>query len=134
MNRSFTIIRSPSTEDGTFGMMLDDQIPFCLTLERKWLDNRKGESCIPSGLYLCERVISPKFGETFEITNVPNRTQILFHKGNLINDSHGCVILGEQFEYINGKNAVLSSGKAFSEFIQRTLGLIQFDLYILWAG
>jgi len=138
MKRSFTIIRCPSFEDGTFGMMLDGKLPFCLTLERKWLNNKKGDSCIPNGIYLCKRITSPKFGNTFEITNVPNRTEILFHKGNIVDDSHGCIILGEQFEpirtYEHGlRNGILSSGKAFDEFIERTSGLQEFNLYILWA-
>jgi len=133
-NMKITIIRTPSIEDGTFGMMLDGEVPFCLTLERRWVDNKKGESCIPDGIYLCNRVQSPKFGNTFEICNVRNRSEILFHKGNLIDDSHGCIILGEQFEPIEGRNAVLSSGKAFNEFMQRTKGINEFNLYILWAG
>jgi len=138
MKRSFTIIRSPSNEDGTFGMMLDGQSPFCLTLEREWVDNKKGESCIPNGIYLCKRVQSPKFGNTFEICNVPNRTEILFHKGNIEDDSHGCIILGEQFEpirtYEHGlKNGVLSSGKAMEEFLERTEGIDEFRLYVAWT-
>ncbi len=115
-------------------MFLDGTVPFCLTLERKWVDNKVGESCILSGAYICQRVNSPKFGETFEVKNVPNRTAILFHKGNIMDDSHGCIILGEQFEPLEGKNAVISSGKAFIEFIQRTQGINEFDLFILWAA
>ena len=133
MDKYFTIIRSPSTEDGTFGMMLDDMIPFCLTLERQWLNNKTGESCIPDGNYACKRVNSPKFGNTFEVTNVSNRSHILFHKGNLMDDSHGCIILGEQFEPLNRKNAVLASGKAFTEFIERTKNIDEFKLFIFWA-
>ena len=133
MDKYFTIIRSPSMEDGTFGMMLDGLTPFCLTLELEWKDNEPNESCIPDGDYICKRVNSPKFGNTFEVCNVPNRTAILIHKGNIEDDSHGCIILGEQFEPLNGKNAVLSSGKAFSEFIERTNGIDEFKLSIFWG-
>lgn len=133
MDRYFTIIRSPSTEDGTFGMMLDGLTAFCLTLERTWVNNEIGESCIPDGDYICKRVNSPKFGNTFEVTQVPYRSHILFHKGNLEGDSQGCIILGEQFEPLNGKNAVLASGKAFNEFIERTKDINEFKLSILWA-
>lgn len=120
-------------EDGTFGMMIDGMIPFCLTLERMWKNNETGESCIPDGDYICKRIESPKFGNTFEVTNVSNRFHILFHKGNLMDDSHGCIILGEQFEPLNGRNAVLSSGKAFNEFIERTKDINEFKLSIFWA-
>ena len=133
MTKQFTIIRAPSMEDGTFGMMLDGAIPFCLTLEREWRNNEIGESCIPDGDYICKRVSSPKFGNTFEVTGVPYRSHILFHKGNIEDDSHGCIILGEQFEPINGKNAILASGKAFQEFIERTKNIDEFKLSIFWA-
>ncbi len=52
--------------------------------------------------------------------NVSNRSHILFHKGNLSDDTHGCVLVGEQFEPLKGENAVLASGKAFTEFKKRT--------------
>ena len=131
--RTFILYRLPQNKDGTFGVLLDGMIektPFCLTVEREWLDNQKGISCIPTGEYICKRVNSPKFGNTFEVTNVPNRTAILFHKGNLSEDSHGCIILGEQFESYKGKAAVLSSQKAFDEFLWRTEKLNKFTLEI----
>jgi len=131
--RHFTLIRLPQHEDGTFGILLDgviEQTPFCLTVERPWLNNQKEISCIPVGEYICKRVKSPKFGNTFEVTNVFNRTAILFHKGNIMDDSHGCIIIGEQFELLNGKVAVLASGKGFSEFLERTQTIEEFKLEI----
>jgi hypothetical protein len=111
-------------------VLLDEGTPFCLTLERLWLDNRVGESCIPLGTYTCERTVSRKFGVTFEVTRVPGRSAILFHKGNLMEDSHGCIILGEQYERMEGKTAVLASGKAFEEFLARTAGIEEFELQV----
>lgn len=132
--KHLTIYRSPSTQNGTFGMMLDEEIPFCLTVERPWLNNEKNRSCIPVGEYICKRVMSPNFGDTFEVCDVPGRTLIRFHKGNIMDDSHGCVVVGEQFEYLKGKPAVLASGKAFSEFHERLKGINEFKLSIIWAG
>lgn len=126
--------RIANTNDGTFGVLLDKGVPFCLTLERPWLDNRVGESCIPGGTYICKRINSPKFGITFEVTNVPGRSHILFHKGNIMDDSHGCIIVGEQFEYINGRNGVLASGKAFNELMSRLKGYNEFELTIVWLA
>ncbi len=127
----FTIIRVAHTEYGTFGVMKDNVgIPFCLTLERPWLNNEKHKSCIPVGTYICKRKISPKFGETFEVCNVPNRSDILFHKGNIMDDTHGCVVLGEMFESLHGRPAVLSSGKAMQEFLLKTRCFDQFTLVI----
>ncbi len=128
--KRMTIVRVAGNEEGTFGVLMDEGQPFCLTLERKWLNNMKEVSCIPDGEYLCRRIQSPRHGNTFEVTKVPERSEILFHKGNLMDDSHGCVVVGEQFEPLEGKNGVVASGKAFEEFLQRTKGLDEFNLSI----
>ena len=132
MNKELWLYRFPSTAEGTFGVLLYMKIPFCVTLEREWLGNQTSISCIPDGEYVCERVNSPKFGNTFEVINVPNRSKILFHKGNLMMDSHGCIIVGEQFEPLGGKNGVVASGKAFDEFLMITKVVNEFSLHIRW--
>lgn len=122
--------------EGTFGVLIDDEgVPFALTVERQWLNNRPSVgsvpgSCIPNGTYTCKRVQSPRFGNTFEVRNVPNRTHILFHKGNLMENSRGCIIVGEQFESLKGKPAVLSSAKGYGEFMARLRGVDEFVLVI----
>ena len=122
------------SEHGTFGVLIDNGVPFCLTLERPWLNNKKGESCIPAGLYTCKRTISPRFGETFEVAKVLGRSHILIHKGNIAEDSHGCIILGEQYEKLGGRPAVLSSSKAFKEFMGKSSGVDEFELLIVDLG
>lgn len=123
--------KNVDSSDGTFGVLWHEgMLPFCVTLERKWLNNKKGESCIPSGEYLCKRVTSPKFGNTFEVTGVQGRSEILFHKGNIDEDSHGCIIVGEQFGELKNKTAVLASGLAFDEFMLRLNGTMEFKLII----
>ena len=87
-----TTLQSDPT--GTLGELILNGKIICQTLERPWKDNTPEISCIPTGEYLCKRTNSPKFGETFEITNVPNRTHILMHSGNYVTDSTGCVLLG----------------------------------------
>jgi|SRR3972149_2066779 len=129
--RIFKLVRISLISDGTFGVLLDGDIPFALTVERPWLNNQRGVSCIPEGLYTCRRVDSPKFGNTFEVSNVADRSEILFHKGNIDDDSRGCIIIGEQFEFLGGKVAVLSSAKGFGEFLDRTRELVIFDLKIM---
>ena len=128
--KTLILKRIADNKDGTFGVLLDGQIPFALTLERQWLNNEKGKSCIPVGEYTCKRVLSPKFGDTFEVQNVPNRSNILFHKGNINYDTHGCLLVGEQFEKFDDKTAVLSSAKGFSEFMERLKGEKEFLLRI----
>ena len=131
------LVRISYSGEGTFGVLLAggggphyDDIPFCVTLERPWRNNAVGVSCIPVGNYICKRVASPKFGNTFEITNVPGRTHILFHAGNLVDDTHGCVITGEEFGILAGQSAVLSSGKAFREFMSKLKDTDKFALII----
>jgi hypothetical protein len=133
MELELTIKRIGEGKYGTFGVILFDDVPFALTLERPWLDNQKGISCIPSGLYKCKRVDSPKFGDTFEVEHVPMRTHILFHKGNLDDDSHGCILIGEQYEYLKGDPAILASKKGFNEFKAKLSDVDEFTLYIMWC-
>lgn len=115
---------------GTFGVIFDETIPFALTLERNWLNNKVGESCIIVGEYICKRILSPKFGETFEVCGVIGRTSILFHKGNINADSHGCILVAEKFEYENGKIFVSESKQGFLEFLARLAGENEFRLVI----
>jgi hypothetical protein len=128
--KHFDLKRIARNQDGTFGVLIDEIIPFCLTVERPWLNNQTGISCIPADTYICRRINSPTHGNTFEVTNVPGRSAILFHKGNIDDDSHGCVVVGEQYGYLNGKVAVLASGPAFDEFQRRLEGIDEFELTI----
>lgn len=134
-----TLKRIASLDAGTFGVLLADGVPFALTLERPWRDNRVGESCIPAGVYLAARcrtlahygyADSPKFGDTFEVTDVPGRSLILFHKGNLADDTQGCILVGEQFEMVNGQPGVAASAKGFTEFLALTQGVDRFAMTI----
>ena len=128
--KRYTLKRIASNTDGTFGVLLDEDIPFCLTVERQWLENRSNVSCVPDGTYICKRGQFTKHGNTFEVMNVPGRSAILFHKGNIDDDSHGCIIVGEQYGYLSEDVAVLSSGSAFTEFLDRLKDVNEFELTI----
>lgn len=114
--RKLILLRVAYILDGTFGVLFDGDIPFCLTLEREWRNNEKNVSCIPRSKYICKRIESPKFGDTFEVLNVSGRTDILFHKGNIEDDSHGCIIIGEQFHTYKGKISLKASREGYAEF------------------
>ena len=135
-----TIKRIAYTEDGTFGVILSNDVPFAVTLERQWLDNRRSKSCIPAGKYTVTRCNkspdygyqnSPRFGDTFMVDSVPNRSKILFHKGNLDDDSHGCILVGEQFGTLSGDTAILASKHGFDEFLRIHRNVNAFNLEIL---
>jgi len=120
------------TDNGkvTFGVLIENNIPFCVTLENPWIDNKTDVSCIPVGTYICKRVNSPKYGNTFEITNVPNRTHVLLHSGNWARDTKGCILLAEQFEVLNGEPAVAQSKKGYTEFMNKVKDKDEFTLKI----
>lgn len=111
------LIRLEESEQGTIGILKIDKIVFCYTLEPTDKLNKSNESSIPAQQYICERVFSSKFGGTFEILNVPNRSHILFHAGNIQGDTLGCILLGETIGKLKGNRAILNSGKTFKKFL-----------------
>ncbi len=107
---------------GTFGVLKINKQVFCVTLEPSDQENKSNISSIPVQQYRCIRVNSPTFGETFEIINVPDRTHVLFHRGNELRQTKGCVLLAEHFGKLYGSRAVLNSGKTFKRFMQAIKG------------
>lgn len=126
-----TLVRSAYRIDGTFGNVYVDKFPVCLSLERPWKDNQRGISCIPTGHRICSRVNSHKFGNTFEVVNVPGRSDILWHGGNIDDDSHGCIIVGTGFiRWTDGSLAVRDSNAALSRFLAYFVNTNEFSLEI----
>lgn len=125
------LARVARSEAGTFGVLVHDYMPFAVTLELPWRDNASDVSCIPSGEYICRRIQSPKFGETFEVCDVPNRQHILLHRGNTIPDTHGCILIAEEFTVLDGNPAVGLSAQGFDELLSKVRGLDSFSLSII---
>lgn len=128
----FTLKRIAQDEYGTYGVLLKDgKTPVLVTLEDRWNNNEPYISCIPTGAYQCKRINSPTHGNVFEVTNVPNRTHILIHIGNIEDNTEGCILVGSEFETLKGKTAVTESTKAFEEFMGYVQGLDHFLLVIV---
>lgn len=125
------LIRVGQSQAGTFGVLRLGQVPFALTLEQPWRDNETDISCIPPTEYVCRRVQSPKFGETFEVQGVERRSHILFHKGNTLADTHGCILVAEEFATDGGIPIVSNSAKGYQEFMKKLTGLEEFTLRIM---
>ena len=123
--------RVGQSNKGTWGVLCYDQVPFALTLEQPWKDNAPEVSSIPAGLYLCQRVNSPHFGDTFEVTGVPGRSHILFHKGNTLADTKGCILVGEEFGGSYDLPMLMDSKHGFDEFKSMLYGRTQFELLIV---
>lgn len=128
--KSLIIRRVLTGDNGTAGVIVHNNEAFALSLEREWLDNATGISCIPAGDYICKRVDSPRFKDTFEVTNVKDRTHILFHAGNLDDDSHGCILVGEKFGRVKGSPGIQSSREGFNEFMEIMSNENEFRLII----
>lgn len=124
------IVRLEEGTGGTFGVLRMDGEVFCVTLEPPYRDNRRDVSCIPPGEYGCRRVRSPSFGDTYEIENVPGRDHILFHRGNVVGDTRGCVLLGRSFGLLGDERGVVRSRHAFREFLSRCGGADRFTVFI----
>lgn len=108
----------------------------CHTLELGWKDNKNSISCIPKGTYKCIWSRSLKFPMgTYEVLNVPNRSGIRIHKGNYALgkkvDIEGCILLGSNFEDINGDKKIDIVGSTQTvEAFQRFMGKKDFTLIV----
>ena len=90
----------------------DNGIIFSLKgLELPWKNNHKHISCIPQGKYKATNHISPAFGKSIWIKDIPNRSEILIHVGNFIGsninngddpESDGCILVGSEFLDLTG--------------------------------
>ena len=105
-------------ELGTFGVLLIQAEPFCVTLEPSDQLNKQFVSSIPAQQYWCKKHYSFLFHNTYKALDVPGRTDILFHPGNSVTDTEGCIILAQYWGKLHGDRAVLNSGNTFREFLK----------------
>lgn len=112
----------------TLGLLNYEGYTF-FTIERPWLDNTPYVSCISEGKFKMVRVDSPKFGrEMWEISEVPNRTHILIHVANFVDDIVGCVGLGDSL--FVGLDGVANSRRAITRFYRLTKDLTETEITI----
>ena len=131
--KTITLKRITDNKKIVQGVLVYDNLAFAVTLELPDLNNKNSISCIPHGKYECFRRYSPsRKYEVFELKDVPGRTHVQIHMGNLRRHSKGCIIVGEQFDYLEGKPAVLSSKKGFDELMSMLRGEDKFILNIEW--
>lgn len=69
-------------DQATIGAFLHNNFLICKSIELPWLSNKNQDSCIPEGLYKLTPYISKKFGQTYQVQNVKNRSGILIHPAN----------------------------------------------------
>jgi len=105
---------------GTFGTLLIDNIPVCVTLEETWLDNKKRESCIPAGKYEVRKYSGTKYKNVWQVYGVPDRSAILIHWGNTERNTAGCILVGKYFDKFGDRFGVAAS-KVTIDKLRQTL-------------
>ncbi len=136
------LVRDETGPQGTWGVLVDlDENRTYHTIEPPWKDNLPFASCVPEGGYLCRRRYSRHFAQwLYELCDVPGRSGILFHSGNLAGDrelgylthTYGCILLGKRRGILSGQKAVLLSRLALGEF-DRSMPGDSFYLHLFWG-
>lgn len=117
--------RFQTGDDGTFGKLTAPDF-CCFSAEPPWRNNAANISCILPGEYYGSKIISARFGTVLLIHNVPNRSTVLIHTGNLAGSeakgfrthSHGCILVGQKFGHLGGQRAVLCSRPAMTALLR----------------
>ena len=103
------VVRYHRKPNYTIGKMFINGEYFCDTLEdtdrglantmplsQIQAEKRKGTTAIPTGRYLMELTVSPRFGRTLPILiGVKGFDGIRIHRGNSHEDTEGCILVGE---------------------------------------
>jgi hypothetical protein len=115
------IIRDTFTEQSTIGKLYLNGELFCDTLENPWADNQKNISCIPKGEYKV-RLRTARESATRDylhllVEDVPNRSYILFHRGNTAKDTRGCILVGQSRKQDRVNNSRLAMDLLIKEIL-----------------
>lgn len=127
--------------DGIFGNLRKESgEQIAVTLEHAYPNQGMDafDAKIPEGKYTCVRGHhkindTPNGFETFEITGVPGHSNILFHWGNFLRDSDGCVLLGSDIAQngTGGAQMIIHSRDTFQRFMKLQEGVNEFQLIVI---
>jgi len=99
------------------------------TLENPKRDTKE-DSAIPAGIYTCVPYSGTKYKDVYMIKDVPDRTAILIHNGNIEANTLGCILVGLSLGELKGEPAVLESKKAL-DYLRNLIGKESFNLEII---
>lgn len=107
--KTLTLTRIAKRTDYTIGRLEDENgVKICDTLEPTWRDFKGGElkvprkSAVPEGTYQVVVTKSKKFGKYLPLlVGVPGFKGVRIHSGNTVNDTEGCILVGQNL--IKGK-------------------------------
>lgn len=117
---NLTLIREPSTNDATFGVLFVDGRFECFTLEDVIRDGPKvyGATAIPAGRYRVIVSMSPRFRRRLPLLlSVPGFDGIRIHPGNHPRETEGCILVGLRRSV--GSSEVLESRLAFNPLLEK---------------
>ena len=125
---SFELKRVSIINHGAFGVLLQNGVPFAVTLERTYDPGNTVK--IGNGFHECYRSRYNRGNyDTFEIT-VPGHERILFHKGNVELHSEGCILVAKAFDDFGDKPGISMSAEGFSRFMKRAADVDSFTLEV----
>ena len=107
--KTLTLTRIAKRTDYTIGRLEDENgVKICDTLEPTWRNYKGGElkvprkSAVPEGTYPVVITKSKKFGKYLPLlVGVPGFKGVRIHSGNTVNDTEGCILVGQNL--IKGK-------------------------------
>ena len=115
------IIRDTFTEKSTIGKLYVNGEMFCDTLELPYRDNQRSISCIPDGQYKVRLRLARESATRdylhLMVLDVPNRSYILFHRGNKPEHTRGCVLVGQSRQQDFVGNSTLAMDLLMKEII-----------------
>lgn len=112
------ITRLEESKHGTIGVIRVNKVILGFTLEPPDQFNSRNISSIPAQQYRCVPYHSEVHGKTHIVTDVPGRSGILFHPGNVVGHTAGCILIGSEVGKLKGDRAILNSGQTFKRFIE----------------
>lgn len=95
------------------------------SLEREWLNNQAGASCVPDGFYVLEPHDGPKYKTTFAligetVSHIPTRNidryACVFHWASRGSGLKGCISLAKTFLHEIDEPVRLMQDQALAEF------------------
>jgi len=126
----YELVRYAETDGSTLG-----RLGSWYTLELPNRHNWPNVSCIPAGIYVCRRRMYHHGGyPTFEVCDVPGRSDILIHVANFPEDLRGCIGIGLGLGVLQREGrshiAITSSRKGHSDFMDALKHTDAFELEI----
>jgi hypothetical protein len=129
--------RSLISDDGAFGILIVNNVPICLSLEKTFGIFNK--VVIPPGNHPLKRGYYYSGGyPTFEvevqgsgIEEGRTHTRVLLHAANYEDQLQGCIATGTKFMWMRGKRGVGSSKSAHGDFMKAMDGIDKATLRVM---